>query len=299
MTSILREAASSPGEREFRASMDRAWADLDRMDAAALRRVRERIAELRADVLDRLAGLPTATVDGVETFQSTSLRAFAAELDDAAARYAQRAGMDLGNDVRATAALSDEAHRSALAALARANDVPPSMIILSPLGIADHQIEAAVLFSNSAITNVSQAVIQTVNAELQAVVFGGQSRWDAVRNIRAALGTTGQNIGALTARADMIARTGLIVAFNIAAEHSYRQATEELPDLRVEWVATRGPRTCPTCTALNGTRKKPGGTFPGGVVAPPRHNRCRCRVAAYLPAWGPEPVTPQSGVGKS
>jgi SPP1 gp7 family putative phage head morphogenesis protein len=286
VTIILREAAQSPGERAFRASMERAWAELDRLDADALRRVRDRIAEFRADILDRLADLPTATIDDVETFQATSLRAFAAELEDAGARYAQRASLELGHDLRAAGAMSDAAHRAALAALARANDVPPSLIVLSPLGIADEQIEAAVLFSNSAITNVSQAVIQTVNAELQRVVFGGGSRWDAIKNIRAALATTGQNPGALTSRAEMIARTGLIATFNIAAEHAYRQATDELPDLQVEWMATPGARTCPTCSALNGKRKAPGGTFPGGVVAPPRHPRCRCRVVAYLPAWG-------------
>ncbi len=285
MTIILREVALSPGEREFRRSMARAWADLDRMDAAAIRRVRDRIAELRADVLDRLAGLPTVTVDGVETFQSTSLRTFALELDDAAARYAQRAGLDAGTDLRGAAALSDTAHRDALSALARANGVPPSMIVLSPLGIADEQINAAVMFSNSAITNVGQAVVQKVNQELQAVVFGGQSRWDAVRNIRSALGTTGKSIGQLTSRAEMIERTGLIATFNIAAEHAYRQAKEELPDLEVEWMATQGPRTCPLCSSLNGAKKKPGGTFPGGVVAPPRHPRCRCRVVASMPDW--------------
>lgn len=286
MTTILREATSSHGERELRRSMERAWADLDRLDAAALRRVRDRIAEFRADVLDRLAGLPTTTVDGVETFQATSLRAFAAELDAAAARYAQRASVELGNDLRAAGAMSDAAHRDALSALARATGVPPSMIVLSPLGIADEQIEAAVLFSNSAITNVSQAVIQTVNAELQRVVFGGGSRWQAVQNIRAALGTTGQNVGPLTKRAESIARTGLIAALNVSAEHSYRQALDELPGLMKEWMTAKDRRVDPKCAALNGQRAKPGEPFSGGVMAPPLHQNCRCRTVAWLPAWG-------------
>lgn len=291
MTILLFEAAQSPGEREFRASMNRTWKALDQMDTAAGRRVLDRISELRADVLDRLAALPTATIDGVETFQSTSLRAFAAELDDAAGRYARRYSLDLAQDMRGASALSDEAHRDALTSLARARDVPPALISFTPLGVTDTQIEAAVLFNNSAIQRVSQEVIGTVNRELQAVMFGGQSRWDAVKNIRAALGTTGKSLGALTNRALMIERTGLIAAFNIAAEHAYRQSLEELPELQVEWMATQGPRTCPICASLNGKRKKPGGTFPGGIVAPPRHPRCRCRVVAHLPDWE-RPLTP-------
>lgn len=307
MTTILREATQSPGEGEFRASMVRAWADLDRLDAATIQRVRDRIAALRADILDRLAAMPTVEIDGVETFQATSLRAFAAELEAAAARYAQRASLDLGNDLRAAAASSDQAHRDALAALARTLGVPPSLIVLSPLGIADAQIEAAIVFTTGAIKGVSQRIEAGVTAEIQAVVFGGRSRWDAVRNIRDLLATepsrsgtalTGKALGELTSLAVAIERTALEMAFNIAADQAYRQALEELPDLSVEWVATRGPRTCPRCTALNGKRKDPMKAFPGGVIAPPLHGRCRCRIVAHLPSWGAAPVTPQAEVGK-
>jgi hypothetical protein len=272
----------------------RAWAAMDHMDDESARRVLQRVAEMRADIFDRLAALPTAEIDGVQTFQSTSLRAFAAELDDAANRFAQRYSMDLGNDMRAMAAFSDEAHRTALSNLARSMDVPPALISFSPLGLANDQIEAAILFDTQAVKGVSQRIAAGVQAEIQKVVFGGQSRWDAVRNIRALLAgepgwekrpPRGKALGKLTQQALTIERTSLIAAFSISADHAYRQALDELPDLMTEWMATDGPRTCQRCRALNGKKKNPRGTFPGNVVAPPLHSRCRCRTVAWMPEW--------------
>lgn len=266
---------------------------LDALDVDARRNVLVAVADMRAQLVDRIAALPTATVDGVETVQSTSLRAFAADLDDAANRFAQRYGVDLANDMRAAGALSDTAHRDALTALARARGVPPTLIQLSPLGVSDTQIEAAVLLNTQAIANYGRNVAQTVQQQVQQVVFGLGSRDDAIKAIRAALKTEGRTVGNLTSRAEMITRVGIMSTFNIAAEHAYRQAAEELPDLEVEWIIA-GSRVCPICTGLAGTRKKPGGTFPGGYLIPPAHPRCRCRVVASMPGWGKRPSRAQA-----
>jgi SPP1 gp7 family putative phage head morphogenesis protein len=284
VTLILLEATRP--QIAYQAEMRRVWAQMDRMDAEARLKVFAAVDEMRKDVLDRLAALPTVTIDGAETFQATSLRMFAAELDEAADRFARQYAMTLAGDMRAAAAYSDEANRDALDRLARAQGVPPALIRLSPLGVSDAQMEAAVLLNQSAIRNVSQAVVSTVNREIQAVVFGGQSRWDAIRNIRDALKTTGKDIGSLTRRAETIERTGLIAAFNVAAEHSYRQAREELPDLEVEWVTVQDSRVDPICRGLSGALKKPGESFPGGYIAPPVHPRCRCRIVGSMPGWG-------------
>ena len=64
---------------------------------------------------------------------------------------------------------------------------------------------------------------------------------------------------------------------------------DELPGLQSEWVALLDKRTDPICKALGGKRVKVGGTFPGGLVRPPAHARCRCRLVAYLPSWPDDP----------
>lgn len=275
MTVVLLEAPRRPDpRRELDAEMKRVWATMDRMDDASARRVLDAVADMRRDVLDRLAALPTVTIDDAETFQATALRAFAADLQDALGRFEQRYSLLLGTDMRAVAAFSDEAHRAALSQLARSLGVPRALISMAPLGLSDDQIEAAVLLHQTAIRNVSQAVVGAVNAEIQRAVFGGGSRWDAVRNIRAALATTGKDLGALTQRALTIERTALIQAFNVAAEHAYRQSREELPELQVEWMTAKDKRVDPICTGLSGARREPGGRFPGGYSVPPAHPRC-------------------------
>jgi SPP1 gp7 family putative phage head morphogenesis protein len=284
VTLILLEAARP--EIALQAEMRRVWAKMDRMDDESARRVLDGVSEMRKDILDRLTALPTTTIEGQETYQATALRTLAADLDEIGGRFAQRYSRELGEDMRGMARYSDETHRAALAQLARSMDVPPALISLAPLGLSDVQIEAAILLNQSAIKNVSQAVVQAVNREIQMVVFGGQSRWDAIKNIRAALGTTGKDIGALTKRAMLIERTAMIQAFSTAADHAYKQASEELSGLRVEWVTVQDRRVDPKCVALSGATKEPGGTFPGGVSAPPLHPACRCRLVGQLPGWG-------------
>lgn len=283
MRVALREAA--PGQNALQQEMRRVWSEMDSIDDATARRVLTAVAGMRKDVLDRLMALPTVQIDGQDTYQSTALRTFAGDLDRLADQFATSYSQLLGQDMRDLVRVSDEAHRAALANLAQATGVPQNVIKMSPLGLSDAQIEAAVLLNQSAIKNVSQAAVSAINKEIQAVVFGGQSRWDAIRNIRSALATEGAKLGAITNRAMTIERTAMIQAFNVAADHAYRQAVEEFPELQVEWITAKDKRVDPICVGLSGAKKKPGGTFPGGYPAPPAHPRCRCRIVPVLPEW--------------
>jgi SPP1 gp7 family putative phage head morphogenesis protein len=284
VTLILLEAARP--EIALQAEMRRVWSKMDRMDDESARRVLDGVVEMRKDILDRLTALPTTTIEGQETYQATALRTLAVDLDEIGGRFAARYSRELGEDMRGMARYSDETHRAALAQLARAMDVPPALISLSPLGLSDTQIEAAILLNQSAIKNVSQAVVSEINKQVSMVVFGGQSRWDAIKNIRAALGTTGKDLGALTKRAMTIERTAMIQAFSVAQEHAYKQAKEEMPEGRVEFVTVQDRRVDPICVGLSGATKEPGGTFPGGYSAPPIHPNCRCRMVWSMPGWG-------------
>ena len=71
-----------------------------------------------------------------------------------------------------------------------------------------------------------------------------------------------------------------------------RMALDELPELRVEWMTVKDSRVDATCVALHGKRKDPRGTFPGGLIAPPAHPRCRCRTVAWMPGWAALGVAP-------
>lgn len=291
MIAILeaQERGQSQMQADLQAEMVRVWADLDHLDVETERRILTRVAEIRAEILDRLTDLPTVTdPDGEQSWQSTSLRALESDLREITRRWAERLGTEVSVDLQQAADLADVGYRDALAQLARSAGVPPPLIRLSPIGVSSGLVQAAVLHSASAFRGLGEQILTGVNHEIQRVAFGGQSRWDAIRNIRDLLAAdpahAGKPIGKLTSYATMVQRTALMSVFNAAAEHAYREATDELPDLQVEWMAAGG-RVCSSCAALNGKRKRPGGTFPGGLIAPPGHPRCRCRTVAWMPGW--------------
>ena len=72
-------------------------------------------------------------------------------------------------------------------------------------------------------------------------------------------------------------RTELNFVSNMAARDSLLAAGLE----EYEYIAASGPRTCSTCSNLNGTihllRE-----FEVGTNAPPMHPRCRCTIAAVV-----------------
>lgn len=295
MTALLEAPRRPRMQRDLQDAMVAVWSQLDNLDAETERRILQRVAEMRGEVIDRLSALETTTdADGNETWQATSLRAFEAELRRVAAEFSARLSTDLADDLERAAGLADLGYRDALSALARGMNVPTPLITLSPLGLSSDLVQAATLYNASAFRGLGERVAVEVNREIQRVVFGGQSRWAAVRNIREMLAAdpkwAGQKLppktlGKLTSYATMVERTAVMSVFNIAADRAYREALEELPELRVEWVTVKDSRVDATCVALHGKRKDPRGTFPGGLIAPPAHPRCRCRTVAWMPGW--------------
>ena len=302
MTALVEAPRRPQMQRDLQAAMVDVWAQLDNLDVETQRRILRRVAEMRGEIIDQLSALQTLVdEDGNETWRATELRAFEAELRRVAGEFASRLGTDLTDDLERAAGLADVGYRDALSALARGMNVPAPLISLSPLGLSSDLVQAATLYNASSFRGLGERIVSDVNREIQRVVFGGQSRWDAVRNIRDMLAAdpkwAGQKLppktlGKLTSYATMVERTAVMSVFNIAADRAYREALEELPELRVEWMTVKDSRVDATCVALHGKRKDPRGTFPGGLIAPPAHPRCRCRTVAWMPGWAALGVTP-------
>jgi len=81
-------------------------------------------------------------------------------------------------------------------------------------------------------------------------------------------------LGVVKSRADVIARTESLRAYNSASNQYYAANGIDL----VMWYATSDDRTCPICNARAGRIYKRAGTNA------PCHPRCRC----YLAPWDPE-----------
>ena len=302
VTALLEAPRRPQMQRDLQAAMVEVWAQLDNLDVETQRRILQRVAEMRGEIIDQLSALQTLVdEDGNETWRATELRSFEAELRRIAGEFAARLGRELGDDLERAAGLADVGYRDALSALARGLGVPAPLISLSPLGLSSDLVQAATLYNASSFRGLGERIVSDVNREVQRVVFGGQSRWDAVRNIREMLAAdpkwAGQKLppktlGRLTSYATMVERTAVMSVFNIAADRAYREALDELPELRVEWMTVKDSRVDATCVALHGERKDPRGTFPGGLIAPPAHPRCRCRTVAWMPGWASLGVTP-------
>ena len=275
---------------QYQAAMDAMHQRLERLESKSLRTILDRLAEVRRDVVERLSSLPqTTAADGSETWQATQVKLYRDELDEMLRRFGQRYAAELTGILREGADLA-AGQADALTELARVAGVPRAMISFGPLGLLEDQVAAAMMFAADSIKGVEAALASTIQREIQMVVFGGQSRWDAVRNIRAALVTTpGEKLGSVTQRAITLERTALITVFSLASDHFIREAADELPGLQAEWVTILDGRADSICRGLSGKRVKPGEAFPGGYLRPPAHARCRCRVIAWLPTWESDP----------
>jgi SPP1 gp7 family putative phage head morphogenesis protein len=84
-------------------------------------------------------------------------------------------------------------------------------------------------------------------------------------------------------RAETIARTETITAANAGQHELWRQALAHGwigPATSRKWIATPGSdRTCSSCMALHGVVVGLDEPFPGGLMHPTRHPRCRCATA--------------------
>ena len=85
----------------------------------------------------------------------------------------------------------------------------------------------------------------------------------------------------LRRRAETIARTEIMTAANRGQEALWSQAVADgvlaEADWERMWLVAKDERTCTVCEPLDRKRAPMlGGTFPGGIVGPPVHPRCRC-----------------------
>lgn len=263
---------------------------LDTMDATAQRQVIERVADLRARLLDQIAAIPVYTgPDGRESLASAYFRTYESEMKRVLQTWSANIIQQSVTNMRTAGQLADTGYRRLLNELA-SPAAPGSGPIktMSPIGLSDELVKIAGLYQNMMYNVLGQSIGSTVTDEIRKVVFGMQDRWDAVRNIRSALAgepKSSKELGKHTAAAVRIERTSLMSIYNASAAHVYQEAESELPGMLVEWTTAGQKTVCDKCRRLDKKRKKPKEAFPGGVFAPPLHPQCRCRTVAWMPGW--------------
>lgn len=89
----------------------------------------------------------------------------------------------------------------------------------------------------------------------------------------------------MRSRAEMIARTEVVGAYNTVALEGMADLNIEDPGYMKRWDAAADGLVCPMCAEMDNVTIEMDQSFAGDVDAPPLHPRCRCAVVAWRSEW--------------
>jgi len=136
-------------------------------------------------------------------------------------------------------------------------------------------------------------VREQIKRELAVGVLRGQTYQGlverlATRSMPHAMPTVENAAGALMKPAkwqlERLVRTEMAHASEVQAMEAFRQARQQMPDLRRRWVAALDLRICKQCADMDGAVSDRRGSF-SGDVQPPLHPNCRCVAVPWREAW--------------
>jgi len=118
------------------------------------------------------------------------------------------------------------------------------------------------------------SLVKTVGADAKKEIIRIMSEaymngWNVPKMSREIRGTVGSMV---KYRADRIARTETIRAYNEAARSTYRKAGVK----KYMWIAAYGERTCPECA------DRDGNIYDMDDSPPPLHPNCRCSISPVV-----------------
>jgi len=240
----------------------------------------------------------------VERGLNLTMRRF---LKDQARRYADRLGKAMKKDIsdaqladllaeaEEILALGDAIGTQLMEALERAFAAAMSELDLT--GLSDDGLRSA---ETDLRTDMITRVDQTTRDAVTMIVRDGLASGATIQEMQSAIMSADRVFGA--SRALMIARTEATRAVNRGTVESYREATEDLPDLRMQWLTARdGGDRHPSYRTADGKTLDgqivdvdkvftlPAGphvgetaAYPGGFGIPGEDINCRCTVLPVL-----------------
>lgn len=125
------------------------------------------------------------------------------------------------------------------------------------------------------IKNVNQELRNQIRNQLTQAFIQGESIPQMVKRLTTGTALQRGVFPKVETRAEVIARTETIRAFNQGALEQYRSYGVR----RVVWLTAHDERTCPVCRPLH-KKVFPIDRIPFG--GPPAHPRCRCSVVAHI-----------------
>lgn len=139
----------------------------------------------------------------------------------------------------------------------------------------------------TAVKELSQQTLNRVNRAIQQGLIRGLSMRKMMQGVRDAAGIS-------AADAMRIARTEAHRSRELGHLAASQEATDKGVELWRVWDATLDARTRPTHAQLDGTKRRPGKSFPGGAEYPGGFGiasediNCRCRVVDEIEGYEPQ-----------
>lgn len=161
--------------------------------------------------------------------------------------------------------------------------------------INNDMVSASVQNTLSKLKAVDAELKAAIRAELTNAMIQGHGARKAAKAIMSR-GITLEGIRpvfpSVYVRAEVIARTELSRAANVAHLDMYVREAEDVPGLMVRWSSCLCSRTCELCRGkLHNQLRKPGEMFFAQIgkkkfrgKQPPAHPRCLCRIVAEVVA---------------
>jgi len=122
-----------------------------------------------------------------------------------------------------------------------------------------------------------KGVAETTRQEVRDLISKQASEGWSLERLQKEIRERGEIAG--RTRAMLISRTESAAAYSQGSLAAYKASGVVS---HTEWLTAGDDLDCPICAALNGTRAELGGSFDGGIDAPPAHPNCRCALSPIV-----------------
>jgi len=246
------------------------------------------LERLRIEIIGLLAQQPPS-------WQVTQLNALLAEVKAAVDRWKAGAASRVG---QGTLANADEgaALPGAIAIGVGNEDVGMIASEYAQPSIDDTVVEVAYASSAYMVEDVGGTLQTQVDSLIRRMALAGMTPWDAIQSLTpSATVRRGMPFASAAQRAETIIRTEMGRVFSQATDAAMQDASDYLPGLRQQWIATDDDRTRPSHRDAHeqivdmGEPFDVGGAslrFPRDPDGPPEETiNCRCVVVPWIDEW--------------
>lgn len=265
-------------QRAYQASLRELERQVGRLEQEAADRARSVLEQVRQEVIAELRNTPP------ERFRTFFLRDLQRSIEQRIAVLGDRLKQEVRPRIQGALEAGRQSIQEPIAILG---------VNIPLIHLPQNLVDVVQGFTADLIKRISEETRLRINADLASSILRGDSILDAARRIGHSLNQPATTFGAVSGRAERIARTEVLRAYSIAQQASLRQIADYVPALEKQWLATLDDRTRPAHRQAHGQVRSWDEPFtvdgeelfyprdPGG--SPENTINCRCVLVPVVP----------------